>query len=90
MFCTFSCESKNKYLKKFSFSIENESVVDTIMATLNKSVNSRIMSALGRDVILELIMKNIEYEALNWGWKLVTSDGNYMNILFFPNLLIAY
>lgn len=56
-------------------SLENESLIDTIMATLNKSVSSRVMSAIGRDAILELIMKNVEYEALNWGWKLVTSDG---------------
>lgn len=45
------------------------------MAALNKSVGSRVMSALGRDAILELIMKNVEYEALNWAWNLVTSDG---------------
>lgn len=56
---------------------ENESIIDTIMGTLNKSVSSRVMSAIGRDAILELIMKNVEYDALSWGWKLVTSDGLY-------------
>lgn len=49
------------------------------MATLNKSVSSRVMSAIGRDTILELIMKNVEYECLNWGLKLVQSDGKTLN-----------
>ncbi|GIY72086.1 protein unc-45 homolog B [Caerostris darwini] len=54
---------------------ENETMIDTIMETLVKSVSSRVMSALGRDSLLELIMKNVEYESLNWGNKLVSSEG---------------
>lgn len=62
------------------FYLENESIIDSIMATLVKSVSNRVMSAIGRDALLELIMKNVEYEALNWGYKLVTSDGTYYRI----------
>lgn len=62
------------------FCLENESIIDTVMGTLNKSVSSRVMSAIGRDAILELIMKNVEYEALNWGLKLVRSDGMFLII----------
>ncbi|XP_035224190.1 protein unc-45 homolog B-like, partial [Stegodyphus dumicola] len=55
--------------------IGNESTIDLIMQTMVKSVSSRVMSAIGRDAVLELIMKNVEYDALNWGLKLVQSDG---------------
>lgn len=54
---------------------EHESKIDTIMLTLVKSVSSRVMTAIGRDAILELIMKNVDYEALNWGIKLIDGDG---------------
>lgn len=60
------------------------------MGTLNKSVSSRVMSAIGRDAILELIMKNVEYEALNWGLKLVRSDGMFLIICNLSKLLWLY
>lgn len=60
----------NKELMK-----ENESKIDTIMMTLVKLSASHIMSAVGRDAILELIMKNADMDALNWGMKLVDRKG---------------
>ncbi|XP_054707044.1 protein unc-45 homolog B-like [Uloborus diversus] len=54
---------------------ENEAAIDGIMGALVGSVSARTMSAEGRDAILELIMKNVEYGALNWATKLVRSDG---------------
>lgn len=60
----------NKELMK-----ENESKIDTIMMTLVKLSASHIMSAIGRDAILELIMKNADMDALNWGMKLVDRKG---------------
>ncbi|XP_064482252.1 protein unc-45 homolog B-like [Ornithodoros turicata] len=52
-----------------------EKEVDAIMTALVKKVSSRVMTAQGRDAILELIMKNVDYENLNWGMKLVDGDG---------------
>lgn len=54
---------------------KNEKEIDAIMTTLVKSVSSRVMTALGRDAILELIMKNVDYDNLCWGAKLVDGDG---------------
>ncbi|GBM84315.1 Protein unc-45 B [Araneus ventricosus] len=54
---------------------ENEQMIDQIMQSLVKTVSSRIMSAIGRDALLELIMKNVEYESLNWGLKLIDCEG---------------
>ncbi|KAF8781399.1 Protein unc-45 like protein [Argiope bruennichi] len=54
---------------------ENEQMIDQIMQSLVKTVSSRVMSAIGRDALLELIMKNVEYESLNWGLKLLDCEG---------------
>ncbi|EEC07974.1 heat shock protein 70 (HSP70)-interacting protein, putative, partial [Ixodes scapularis] len=54
---------------------KHEQEIDSIMLLLVKSVSSRVMTALGRDAILELLTKNVDYERLNWGMKLVDSDG---------------
>ncbi|KAH6936395.1 hypothetical protein HPB50_016455 [Hyalomma asiaticum] len=54
---------------------DNEADIDAIMLALVKSSSSRVMTAQGRDAILELITKNVDYECLNWGIKLVDVDG---------------
>lgn len=54
---------------------QHEEEIDSIMLVLVKAVSSRVMTALGRDAILELITKNVDYERLNWGMKLVDADG---------------
>ncbi|KAG8191985.1 hypothetical protein JTE90_002255 [Oedothorax gibbosus] len=61
--------------RKLVKDLENESIIDAIMGILVKNVSSRVMSAMGRDALLEVIMKNVEYEALNWEIKLVQMDG---------------
>lgn len=48
-----------------------------VMLTLVKTVNSRVISGIGRDAILELITKNADYQALDWGLKLVDNEGLY-------------
>ena len=53
----------------------NENHLDKIMTSLVKSSSSRIISALSRDAILELIIRNVDYNVLNWGKKLVDMDG---------------
>lgn len=54
---------------------DNEAHIDAIMLALVKSSSSRVMTAQGRDAILELITKNVDYDCLNWGMKLVDADG---------------
>ncbi|XP_067141950.1 LOW QUALITY PROTEIN: protein unc-45 homolog B-like [Centruroides vittatus] len=54
---------------------DNECKIDSVMMTLVKLSASRVMSAVGRDAILELITKNADMDALNWGMKLVDSKG---------------
>ncbi|CAK9831342.1 Protein unc-45 homolog B, partial [Anthophora retusa] len=49
--------------------------IDTILSCLLYSVTSRTMSGLGRDAIIELIMRNIHYTALNWAERLVELHG---------------
>lgn len=52
-----------------------ETEIDLIMSSLVDCCNRRVMTALSRDAILELIMKNVDYEVLNWGSKLVITKG---------------
>lgn len=54
---------------------DHEAHIDSIMLALVKSSSSRVMTAQGRDAILELITKNVDYDHLNWGIKLVDADG---------------
>lgn len=52
-----------------------EKEIDSVMLTLVKHSNSRVISGEGRDAILEIITKNVDYTALEWGIKLVENDG---------------
>jgi hypothetical protein len=52
-----------------------EKEIDSIMCLLVKSSTLRVMTSLGRDTILEIIITNVDYNALNWGQKLVDMDG---------------
>ncbi|OAD61880.1 Protein unc-45 like protein B [Eufriesea mexicana] len=49
--------------------------IDTILSCLLYSVTSRTISGLARDAIIELIMRNIHYTALNWAEQLVEFRG---------------
>lgn len=49
--------------------------IDTLLSCLIYSVNNRAISGLARDAIIELIMKNVHYSALDWGERLVEIGG---------------
>ncbi|KOC64160.1 Protein unc-45 like protein B [Habropoda laboriosa] len=49
--------------------------IDTILSCLLYSVTNRTISGLARDAIIELIMRNIHYTALNWAERLVELHG---------------
>lgn len=59
---------------------ENEALLLEIFTRLMKRSSSYIISAIVRDRILELIMTNIDYKALNFGQNLV-NDGCLDNLL---------
>lgn len=49
--------------------------IDTILSCLLYSVTSRTITGLARDAIIELIMRNIHYTALDWAERLVELRG---------------
>lgn len=49
--------------------------IDTTMSCLVFSTTSRTMTGLSRDAIIELIMRNVHYDALVWAEKLVEKRG---------------
>ncbi|KAJ1520262.1 hypothetical protein ONE63_004467 [Megalurothrips usitatus] len=53
----------------------NKSEIETLLTCLLFSVTSRTLSGLGRDAIIELIMRNVHYSALDWASRLVEIRG---------------
>lgn len=49
--------------------------IDTILSCLLYSVTNRTITGLARDAIIELIMRNIHYTALDWAERLVELRG---------------
>lgn len=49
--------------------------INTILTCLVYSVTNRTFSGLARDAIIELIMRNVHYTALEWAEKLVEIRG---------------
>jgi len=69
----FNAKEDKKPNKELMKSYEKE--IDSIMSLLVKSSTLRMMTGLGRDTILEIIITNVDYNALNWGQKLVDMNG---------------
>lgn len=49
--------------------------IDTILSCLLYSTTNRTITGQARDAIIELIMRNIHYTALNWAERLVEIHG---------------
>lgn len=49
--------------------------IDSIMAVLVKSVTNRTMSGICRDSVIELLTRNVVYDALDWGEYLIKIGG---------------
>lgn len=49
--------------------------IDTILSCLLYSVTSRTITGSARDALIELIMRNVHYTALNWAERLVDLRG---------------
>ncbi|XP_055382848.1 protein unc-45 homolog B [Condylostylus longicornis] len=51
--------------------------IDTILTCLVYSITDRLISGMSRDAIMELLSRNVQYSALNWGERLVEIRGLY-------------
>lgn len=49
--------------------------IDTLLSCLVYSTTNRTLSGLGRDGVIELIMRNVHYSVLNWAERLVEIRG---------------
>lgn len=54
---------------------ENKKEIDTILTCLVYASNSRSITGLARDAILQLITRNVHYKAINWAMQLVEIKG---------------
>lgn len=54
---------------------EYKSEIDTLLTCLTYSITNRVISGLARDAIIELIMRNCHYSALNWAERFVEIKG---------------
>ncbi|KAK4877862.1 hypothetical protein RN001_010368 [Aquatica leii] len=49
--------------------------IDTLLSCLVYSINNHTISGLARDAIIELLIRNVHYTALNWAERLVEIGG---------------
>ncbi|KAK3857144.1 hypothetical protein Pcinc_036588 [Petrolisthes cinctipes] len=54
---------------------ENQKEIDTLMATFVSVLTQRTMTALCRDAVIELLLKNVPWERLSWGDKFIRMGG---------------
>ncbi|EFN75678.1 protein unc-45 homolog B [Harpegnathos saltator] len=73
---TYSGMGNKSDSKPDKFLCENyKKEIDTILSCLLYSVTNRTITGLARDAIIELIMRNIHYTALDWAERLVELRG---------------
>ncbi|GBP70060.1 Protein unc-45 homolog B [Eumeta japonica] len=54
---------------------ENKSEIDTLLTCMTYSITDRLISGHARDAIMELIMRNCHYTAINWAERFVEIKG---------------
>lgn len=54
---------------------EYKSELDTLLSCLTYSITNRIISGEARDAIMELVMRNCHYSAINWAERFVEIKG---------------
>lgn len=54
---------------------ENKKEIDSLMVVMMTTITKSTISGRCRDAIIELVLKNIEYDRLNWGDKLIRMGG---------------
>lgn len=54
---------------------EYKSELDTLLTCLTYSITNRVITGLARDAIMELVMRNCHYNAINWAERFVEIKG---------------
>lgn len=54
---------------------ENNREIDTLLTCLLYSTTSRTITGIARDAIIQLIMRNVHYKAINWAEQLIEVRG---------------
>ncbi|CAG5044392.1 unnamed protein product [Parnassius apollo] len=54
---------------------KNKSEIDTLLTCLTYSITNRVITGMARDAIMELIMRNCHYTAINWAERFVEIRG---------------
>ncbi|CAG9791359.1 unnamed protein product [Diatraea saccharalis] len=54
---------------------ENKSEIDVLLTCLTYSITNAVITGLARDAIMELIMRNCHYSAINWAERFVEIKG---------------
>ncbi|XP_022112505.2 protein unc-45 homolog B [Pieris rapae] len=54
---------------------EHKSSIDTLLTCLTYSITNRVITGLARDAIIELVMRNCHYTALNWSERFIEIRG---------------
>ncbi|RZF48427.1 hypothetical protein LSTR_LSTR011380 [Laodelphax striatellus] len=54
---------------------ENKKEIETLLTCLVYSCTSRTITGLARDAIIQLIMRNVHYKAINWAEQLIEIRG---------------
>ncbi|XP_013197487.2 protein unc-45 homolog B [Amyelois transitella] len=54
---------------------ENKSEIDVLLTCLTYSITNAVITGLARDAIMELIMRNCHYNAINWAERFVEIKG---------------
>lgn len=54
---------------------KNKKHIDTLLTCLVYSINNRVISGLARDALIELLIRNIHYNQLNWAEELIDIGG---------------
>lgn len=54
---------------------ENKSEIDTLLTCITYCITNRVISGQARDALIELIMRNCHYSAINWSERFVEIKG---------------
>lgn len=68
-------ENKRDTKPKKELIERNKKQIDTLLTCLVYALNNRLISGLARDALIELIMRNINYDQLSWAEQLVNIGG---------------
>ena len=56
---------------------DNSKELDSMMHVICFNTTSRSLTAVAREALVNLIMKNCKYEQLNWAEKMLKTDAYY-------------